>query len=83
MTRNKEAGQALIAALAALGIVLLGFAGLGIDIGYMRYEKRLQQTAADAAAIAGAATTLRQVASPPAQRLVAAAKMDLQMARTT
>jgi len=55
MTRKKEAGQALIAAVAALGIVLMGFAGLGIDVGYFRYEKRLQQTAADSAAIAGAA----------------------------
>jgi hypothetical protein len=54
MNRKKEAGQALIAAITALGIVLMGFAGLGIDMGYMRYEKRLQQTAADAAAIAGA-----------------------------
>jgi hypothetical protein len=54
MPRKKEAGQALIAAVAALGIVLMGFAGLGIDMGYMRYQKRLEQTAADAAAIAGA-----------------------------
>lgn len=35
-------------------IVLLGFAGLGIDMGVMRYDRRIQQTAADAAAIAGA-----------------------------
>ncbi len=54
MTRKKEAGQALIAAVAALGIVLMGFAGLGIDMGYMRYQKRIEQTDADAAAIAGA-----------------------------
>ena len=54
MTRKRESGQALVFGVAALGIALLGFAGLGIDIGYMRYEKRLQQTAADDAAIAGA-----------------------------
>lgn len=53
MTRNREAGQALYVAAASL-VVLLGFLGLGIDLGAMRYEKRLQQTAADAAAIAGA-----------------------------
>jgi hypothetical protein len=53
-TRKREAGQVLIAAVTVLGIALMGFAGLGIDVGYMRYEKRLQQTAADAAAIAGA-----------------------------
>jgi Flp pilus assembly protein TadG len=40
----------------ALGlVVLLGFLGLGIDMGYMRYMKRQAQMAADAAAVAGAA----------------------------
>jgi hypothetical protein len=32
----------------------MGFVGLGIDMGVLRYEKRLQQTAADAGALAGA-----------------------------
>jgi hypothetical protein len=50
---RKEAGQALILTAAAL-VALMGFAGLAIDMGVMRYDKRLQQTAADAAAIAGA-----------------------------
>jgi hypothetical protein len=54
MTRKNEAGQALVFGVVVLGIVLMGFAGLGIDVGVMRYDKRLQQTAADAAAIAGA-----------------------------
>jgi hypothetical protein len=58
MNRQKEAGQALIAAIAGLAVVLMGFAGLGIDMGYLRYEKRLQQTAADSAALAGAAELL-------------------------
>ena len=53
MRPNKEAGQALLLTAAAL-VVLLGFVGLGVDMGVVRYEKRLQQTAADAAAIAGA-----------------------------
>jgi Flp pilus assembly protein TadG len=53
MRRKSEAGQAII--LTALMLTaLMGFAGLAIDMGVMRYEKRLQQTAADAAAIAGA-----------------------------
>jgi hypothetical protein len=52
--RNKnEAGQALILTAVAL-VALIGFAGLAIDMGVMRHDKRLQQTAADAAAIAGA-----------------------------
>src|SRR5579862_6156859 len=53
MRRNKEAGQVLFTTAAAL-VVLLGFTGLAIDTGVLRYEKRLQQTAADAAALAGA-----------------------------
>jgi hypothetical protein len=53
MKRRQEAGQALYITAAAL-VVLMGFMGLGIDMGVMRYEKRLQQTAVDAAAIAGA-----------------------------
>jgi Flp pilus assembly protein TadG len=51
--RRHEAGQALIITAAAL-LVLMGFAGLAIDMGVMRYEKRMEQTAADAAAVAGA-----------------------------
>jgi hypothetical protein len=54
MTRKNEAGQALVFGVLALSLLLMGFAGLGIDMGYMRYEKRLQQSAADSAAIAGA-----------------------------
>ncbi|MGH9744868.1 MAG: pilus assembly protein TadG-related protein [Candidatus Acidiferrales bacterium] len=51
--RNPETGQALAA--VALGLVaLIGIVGLAIDMGYMRYEKRRLQSAADSAAIAGA-----------------------------
>ncbi|MGB8442269.1 MAG: pilus assembly protein TadG-related protein, partial [Candidatus Acidiferrales bacterium] len=53
MTRKSESGQALVFTALAL-VVLLGFAGLAIDMGTLRYQKRLQQSAADAAAIAGA-----------------------------
>ena len=53
MRPKNEGGQALLLTAAAL-VVLLGFVGLGVDMGVARYEKRLQQTAADAAAIAGA-----------------------------
>src|SRR6267143_3238612 len=54
MRRNREAGQTLI--FVALGMVMLGaILGLAVDLGYMRYVKRRLQTAADSAAIAGAA----------------------------
>ncbi|MGC9996829.1 MAG: pilus assembly protein TadG-related protein [Terriglobia bacterium] len=52
-THRNDSGQTL--ALVGLAMpVLLGFLGLGIDMGYMRYVKRQVQMAADAAAIAGA-----------------------------
>ncbi len=53
MLRKPESGQALVLTVAAL-VALLGALGLAIDMGVLRYDKRLQQTAADAAAIAGA-----------------------------
>jgi Flp pilus assembly protein TadG len=53
-TRQRESGQALVAAIFGL-VVLLGAAGLAIDVGYLRYQRRLQQSAADSAALAGAA----------------------------
>src|SRR5216683_1966611 len=53
MKLNKQSGQALIGTAIAM-VVLAGFAGLAIDMGTLRYQKRLQQSAADSAAIAGA-----------------------------
>ncbi|HET7214741.1 MAG TPA: Tad domain-containing protein [Terriglobia bacterium] len=55
MKRYKsEAGQALLLMTLSM-IVLCGFAGLGIDMGYLRYMKRQMQSATDSAALAGAA----------------------------
>jgi hypothetical protein len=55
MLRNKrQSGQALVAATVGL-VALLAATGLAIDVGYLRYQKRLQQSAADSAALAGAA----------------------------
>ncbi len=49
-----QRGQVL--PLVAMSLVLLmGAAGLAIDVGFQRYEQRIQQSAADSAAIAGAA----------------------------
>src|SRR5712671_899107 len=53
MKFKKQSGQVLIGAAVAM-VVLAGFAGLAIDMGALRYQKRLQQSAADSAAIAGA-----------------------------
>lgn len=48
-----EAGQVLVLAAVALTVLMLA-AGLGIDMGYLRYQRRRMQTAADSAAIAAA-----------------------------
>jgi Flp pilus assembly protein TadG len=53
MMRKRQTGQALVAVTFGL-VVLLGAAGLAIDMGYLRYQKRLQQSAADSAALAAA-----------------------------
>ena len=54
VNRNRsQLGQALIAATFGL-VALLGAAGLAVDMGYLRYQRRLQQSAADSAALAGA-----------------------------
>jgi Putative Flp pilus-assembly TadE/G-like len=64
---HTQRGQVLpIVALAA--IVLLGMAGLAADVGYDRFQQRLQQTAADSAAIAGAAERVSGHAVSAAQR---------------
>lgn len=48
-----ERGQTL--PIVAIAVVLLvGFAALAVDAGYLEYKQRTQQTAADAAAISGA-----------------------------
>jgi Flp pilus assembly protein TadG len=52
--RRRESGYGLVFAAFGL-IVLLGAAGMSVDIGYLRYQRRLIQSAADSAALAGAA----------------------------
>ncbi len=37
-----------------IGLFILGFLALGIDVGYLFHEKRMAQAAADAAAVAAA-----------------------------
>jgi len=50
---KEEEGQALVLGALALVILML-MAGLGVDVGYLRYQKLQMQKAADAGAIAGA-----------------------------
>jgi Flp pilus assembly protein TadG len=52
--RRHESGYGLVFAAFGL-IVLLGAAGMSVDFGYLRYQRRLIQSAADSAALAGAA----------------------------
>ncbi len=53
MKRKSESGNVLV--FTALGMtMLMGIAGLAVDVGALRHDKRIQQTAADAAALAGA-----------------------------
>jgi Putative Flp pilus-assembly TadE/G-like len=40
--------------MAILIAVLFGFAAFAVDVGYLRYQQRLQQSATDSAALAGA-----------------------------
>ena len=53
MSHRKQSGQVLVGVAITL-VALLGFTGLAVDMGVLRYQKRLQQSAADAAALAGA-----------------------------
>ena len=57
MTKRCEKGQALLATALILTVLMLA-AGLAIDIGYLRYQRRRMQTAVDSAAIAGASALL-------------------------
>ncbi|MFN2459634.1 MAG: pilus assembly protein TadG-related protein [Candidatus Velthaea sp.] len=71
LARSADRGQVIpIVAIALVG--LFGAAALAVDVGYWRYSQRLQQSAADSAAIAGA----NELAYPAAADIVAAAKRD-------
>ncbi|HEX5235772.1 MAG TPA: pilus assembly protein TadG-related protein [Silvibacterium sp.] len=50
---GEESGQTLVLVAFSM-VVLLGFAGFATDVGVMLHERRLVQTAADSAALAGA-----------------------------
>ncbi len=52
--RGRETGQTLVLFVLALG-VLLGFVAMSVDVGLILHERRSQQNAADAAALAAVA----------------------------
>ena len=52
-----DEGQALVLTAAGL-VVLMLMAGLGVDVGFLRYQKQQMQKAADAGAIAGASALI-------------------------
>jgi hypothetical protein len=66
-----ERGQVIPLVAIALA-VLLGAASLAVDVGYWRYQQRVEQSAADSAAIAGAG----ELAYPASADVSAAAKKD-------
>lgn len=70
-SRHAERGQVIPLVAVALA-VLLGAASLAVDVGYWRYQQRLEQSAADSAAIAGAS----ELAYPAADDVTAAAVKD-------
>jgi Flp pilus assembly protein TadG len=51
---SDESGQSTMLIAAFIGVLLLGFVAVGLDVGYLFHEKRMAQAAADAAAVAAA-----------------------------
>ena len=53
--QSNERGQTIAVLAAGMFLVLLGFIGMAIDVGFLYHQKRVDQQAADAAALAVAA----------------------------
>jgi Putative Flp pilus-assembly TadE/G-like len=53
MKRTRESGQVL-PLIAVCLTAIMGFAGMSVDVGYLEYHQRQQQSATDAAALGGA-----------------------------
>ncbi|MGB6191580.1 MAG: pilus assembly protein TadG-related protein [Terracidiphilus sp.] len=49
-----ESGQSTMLIVAVVGLFLMGFIAIGLDVGYLFHEKRMAQAAADSAAVAAA-----------------------------
>jgi hypothetical protein len=73
LLRSNHGERGQVIPLVALALtVLMGAAALAVDVGYWRYQQRVEQSAADSAAIAGAG----ELAWPTSADVVAAAKKD-------
>ena len=71
MKRKSEAGAVL--PLVAIGLaVLMGFAALAVDVGYLEYRGQMQQTATDAAASGGARALIKAGCPNPSAAQAAA-----------
>ncbi len=55
--RRSDSGQAMVVIALAM-VLIMGAAGLAVDMGYLRYVQRRAQTAADSAALAATAELL-------------------------
>ncbi len=77
MAAESQRGQTL-PFIAMLVFVLVGVLGLSMDVGSYRYDQRLQQSAADGAAIAGAAELAGGSANATAAAKADAAKNGFQ-----
>jgi Putative Flp pilus-assembly TadE/G-like len=58
MKHPSQRGQILPLIAAMLG-VLMGFGGIAVDVGYLKYQQQSQQNATDAAALGGAQQLVR------------------------
>jgi Putative Flp pilus-assembly TadE/G-like len=64
VNRRREAGHVLPLIAVMLG-VLMGFGGLGVDVGFWEYRQQAQQNATDAAALGGAQVLAKTSCSDP------------------
>ncbi|MBV8344099.1 MAG: Tad domain-containing protein [Candidatus Eremiobacteraeota bacterium] len=74
MNADHERGQVLPLIAVALA-VLMGFAGIAVDVGYLEYRQQSQQSATDAAA-AGGAEALLHAGCPNQSAADAAAQLN-------
>lgn len=83
-TRLLHDRRGVAAPTTALGLtVVLGFVGLGVDVGHGYLQRRTAQHAADSAAFSGAAALTSGAADPAAEARAVAARYGFEPARVT